>query len=76
MGKSKTDTVQGKALKHQRILVSHVAHTYMTCMDSGILQFRIIYVLPVQFLITHALTECEQQYVYWLRLCSYHGHLP
>ncbi len=27
-------------------------------MDSGILQFRILYILPVQFL-THAFTECE-----------------
>ncbi len=27
-------------------------------MDSSILQFRILYILPVQFL-THALTVCE-----------------
>ncbi len=27
-------------------------------MDSGILQFRILYILPVQFL-TRALAECE-----------------
>ncbi len=46
----------------------NVAPTYappisaLTCdifwMDSGILQFRILYILPVQIL-TRALTECE-----------------
>jgi hypothetical protein len=33
-------------------------HTHECWMDSGILQFRILYILPVQFL-THAFTECE-----------------